>query len=288
MLSYLHSFHAGNFADVLKHSISRYILNYLTEKPKALVYIDTHSGVGGFELSHSEMQKTQEYLNGIAKLWPLLNTTENAPAVPEMVADYLDLVALFNQQNHAEDLAFYPGSPWFAKQILRDHDRLNLFELHPREFKNLQNNMVNDRRIKITQSDGFQAYNSLFPPPQRRGYLLMDPPYEVKTDYQTAVQSLIKAHKKFAVGCYALWYPVVDRARIDQLEKQLIDSGIRNIQLFELAIDKDENKGMTASGMIVINPPWKLKQAAEESLPFLVQQLAPKNGFYRCLQLVDE
>jgi len=283
MLSYLHSFHAGNFADVLKHSISAHILNYLTEKPKPVFYLDTHSGTAAFALQDDEAQKTQEYINGIEKLWNL--SEEELTKSPGLVKDYVELIKAFNFTHNLET---YPGSPWFAKAILREQDRLSLFELHPREFKTLLQNIRGDRRIKAFQKDGFQACMSQLPPKERRGYVLMDPPYEVKQDYQTATQTLIKAHKKFATGTYALWYPVVDRYRIEQVEKDFINSGVKNIQLFELGIAEDREQGMTASGMIVINPPWTLMQQAKESLPFLAKTLADKSGHYRCIQLVAE
>jgi len=283
MLSYLHSFHAGNFADVLKHSVSAHILGYLTDKPKPVFYLDTHSGTGAFSLQENEAQKTQEYLNGIAKLWDLPKS--EIKELPGLVKDYLELIKDFNLTN---DLQTYPGSPWFAKTILREHDRLSLFELHPREFKSLLQNIRGDRRIKAFQKDGFHACVSQLPPKERRGYVLMDPPYEVKQDYQTATDTLIKAHAKFATGTYALWYPVVDRYRIDKIEKDFIKSGIKNIQLFELGIAEDKENGMTSSGMIVINPPWTLMKQAQEALPYLAKKLADKNGRYRCIQLVEE
>ncbi len=283
MLSYLHSFHAGNFADVLKHSISAHILDYLTEKPKPFFYLDTHSGTAAFSLLHDEAQKTQEYLNGIDKLWRL--PKEQQATLPELLKNYLELVSEFNPQ---PELTTYPGSPWFAKQIMREQDRLNLFELHPREFKTLLQNIRGDRRIKAFQKDGFHACLSQLPPKERRGYVLMDPPYEVKDDYITATRSLIKAHAKFATGTYALWYPVVDRYRIDEIEAQFKASKIRNIQLFELGIKADNEKGMTSSGMIVINPPWTLMKAAQDALPILAELLGGKNGFYRVEQLVEE
>ncbi|WP_319557489.1 23S rRNA (adenine(2030)-N(6))-methyltransferase RlmJ [Thiomicrorhabdus sp.] len=279
MLSYLHSFHAGNFADVLKHLVSSQILSYLTQKPKPLFYLDTHSGSGGFQLQGSEAQKNREFLNGIGKLWQLNET------LPQAVQQYLELIQTFNP---GEELQLYPGSPWFAQTLLREHDRANLFELHPREYQNCLANFGKDRRFKVFNKDGFHACISQLPPKEKRGYILMDPPYEVKDDYDTAVNTLIKAYKKFAIGTYALWYPVVERRRIDRIEKLFKDSGIRNIQLFELGIAKDSDKGMTSSGMIVINPPWTLKQTMQETLPFLADRLAGAKGSFRIQQLADE
>jgi 23S rRNA (adenine2030-N6)-methyltransferase len=282
MLSYRHSFHAGNFADVLKHSVTVQILKYLTLKPKPIYYLDTHSGAGAFTLSDNEAQKNREYENGIGQLWPLLDELENCPG---LVKDYLETVQQFNPQT---ELQTYPGSPWFAQHLLRAQDRLDFFDLHPNESQILRKNFAGDKRIHVYPKDGFHACMSQLPPKEKRGYVLMDPPYEIKTDYAKAVETLIKAHKKFANATYALWYPVVERHRIQSMEKAFIDSGIRNIQLFELGIAKDGDQGMTASGMIVIHPPWKLMETLQAGLPFLSERLGGARGHYRAEQLVPE
>ena len=286
MLSYQHGFHAGNFADVLKHIVSVQILTYLNQKEKPYFYLDTHSGSGGYRLDSEQANKTGEHQNGIARLWGKNNLS---PAID----DYLKTVANFNQEcDTSADLNFYPGSPWFAQHLLRTHDRGSLFELHPNEFKALiahsRHHRGECKKIKLFNEDGFQACLSQLPPKERRGFILMDPPYEVKSDYEHAVTTLIKAHKKFATGTYALWYPVVERHRIDKMEKQFKDSGIQNIQLFEFGIAGDQETGMQSAGMIVINPPWTLMQTMQATLPQLKQHLAPQTGHYRCQQLVAE
>lgn len=288
MLSYQHGFHAGNFADVLKHMVSLQVLHYFNQKDKPYFYLDTHAGSGGYNLNSAQANKTAEFANGIGKLWEYVNTKN----IPEAIRDYLKAVESFNLVCHSKMLNFYPGSPWFAQYFLREQDRGSLFELHPAEFKNLIEHSRHHRgecqRIKLFQDNGFQACLSQLPPKERRGFVMMDPPYEVKEDYNTAVQTLIKAHKKFATGTFALWYPVVERARIKKMEKQFIDSGIKNIQLFELGIDADTAKGMQSAGMIIINPPWTLMNSMQQALPFLAEQLAPQTAHFRCLQLVDE
>ncbi|MCF7501080.1 23S rRNA (adenine(2030)-N(6))-methyltransferase RlmJ [Pseudoalteromonas sp. L1] len=279
MLSYRHSFHAGNPADVVKHLVLAEVLKYQTIKDKPLDYIDTHSGAGFFELAGSDAQKTQEYLEGIAKLWQ--HRSEHSA-----LNEYIELIKSFNQQG---DLDFYPGSPKIAEHFLRRQDKGWFFELHPRDLELLQNNMQGKRSIRVRGENGFQGLVGLLPPASRRACVLIDPPYEIKADYDTVVNTIIKAYKRFATGTYMIWYPVVDRERIDRMEAGLIDSGVRNIQLFELATEADtEVHGMTASGMIVINPPWKLKQTMDAILPELVQLLAQNSGFYRSEQLVDE
>lgn len=282
MLSYHHAYHAGNFADVLKHSITIHILNYMMQKPKPVFYLDTHAGTGAYALNTDEALKNKEFDNGIGKLWP---QRESLSKLPNLISEYLKQINHFNPSN---ELCHYPGSPWLAQQLLREQDRLALYELHPQAFKALSENFANDKRIKAYQSDGFQACLSQLPPKERRGLVLMDPPYEIKQDYQMVAETLIKAHKKFATGTYVLWYPVVDRFRIKALTNQFIQSGIRNIVLFELGINKDGEKGMTSSGMIVINPPWTLVKTVKEALPFLAQTLAGNKGQFSIKQLVDE
>ena len=280
MLSYRHSFHAGNFADVLKHTVATSIINYMLKKDKPLCYLDTHSGCGAYSLQSSEALKTNEFNNGIVPLWGHTD-------LPAPVAAYLEQVVEFNAQSKLE---FYPGSPSIALQMLRDRDRLFLFELHPNEFTNMRENFSGNRQIKMANSDGLKGLIANMPPKERRGFVLIDPSYEIKSEYLEVVDTLIQAHKRFATGTYALWYPVVNRHTIDQMERDLINSGIKNMQLFELGISADSSeKGMTSSGMIVINPPWNLQKEMQDSLPFLAETLGQNGqGFYRIETLVAE
>jgi 23S rRNA (adenine2030-N6)-methyltransferase len=255
------------------------VLGYQTIKDKPLDYIDTHSGAGFFELAAPDAQKTQEYQDGIEKLWQ--HTSQHSA-----LNDYIELIKSFNE---SASLAFYPGSPKIAEHFLRRQDKGWFFELHPRDLVLLEENMQGKRSIRVRGENGFAGLIGLLPPASRRACVLIDPPYEIKDDYNTVVQTIVKAHQRFATGTYMIWYPVVDRERIDNMEQGLIDAGIRNIQLFELGTEADtEVHGMTASGMIVINPPWKLKQAMDDVLPELVSLLSKPSGFYRSEQLVAE
>jgi len=252
----------------------------MLKKDKPFCYLDTHSGCGAYSLDSNEALKTNEFSNGIGPLWGRTD-------LPDPVADYLEQVTEFNAQSQ---LNFYPGSPSIALQMLRDQDRMFLFELHPNEFTNMRENFSGNRQIKMANSDGLKGLIANMPPKERRGFVLIDPSYEIKTEYQQVVDTLIKAHKRFATGTYALWYPVVDRQTINTMERELIQSGIKNIQLFELGLSKDSmEKGMTSTGMIVINPPWTLKADMEASLPFLANTLGMHGeGFYRIETLVEE
>ncbi len=280
MLSYRHSFHAGNFADVLKHIILIQNLEYLTKKDQPLCCIDTHAGPGKYDLNGDYALKNREFDNGIGKLWQRTD-------LPDCVARYVSLVKRFNG---ADTLTRYPGSPLITKQLLRDKDRLCLFELHTTEIKLLTLEAKKDRRISVIHADGLTGCVNLLPPFERRGLVLIDPSYEIKSDYQQVVASLIAMHKRFATGTYALWYPVIDRSRNQKLELAIKNAGIKNIQLFELGLRADSNEhGMTATGMIVINPPWTLAAEMNRVLPWLAEVLGHNGeGFYRVQTLADE
>ncbi len=280
MLSYQHAYHAGNYADVLKHITLIQTLKYLKAKGKPVCYIDTHAGSGDYKLNSAEAQKNQEFLGGIGNLW-------QRDGLPACVADYVNLIKDFN---HSEQLSHYPGSPLIASQLLGDRDRLFLYELHTAESRLLNDAVKRDKRIKAFRADGLMDSLGLLPPKENRGLILIDPSYEVKTEYQTVVDALKAMHKRFATGCYCLWYPVVARKRNQYMERALQASGIKNIQLFELGIQLDSDEhGMTASGMIVINPPWTLLNDMQQVLPWLAETLGEnQQGHYRIEQLVRE
>ncbi|MCE3253170.1 MAG: rRNA ((2030)-N(6))-methyltransferase RlmJ [Cellvibrio sp.] len=280
MLSYRHGFHAGNFADVLKHTVLVHMLEYMTQKDKPLRIIDTHAGAGVYKLNGPQAQKNREFDNGIGQLW-------GGEQPPAALARYLELVRTVNGGGQ---LQLYPGSPLIAQTLMRPIDRLFLHELHPADFQFLRDCMRDDKRIRVEHEDGFTSLQALLPPPDRRALVLIDPSYEVKNDYQHLIKQLIQAHKRFATGTYAIWYPVVLRQRIDEMELALKKSGIKNIQLLEFGLQADNPEhGMTSSGMIVINPPWTLWGAMEATLPWLVDHLSENDaGFYRLEQLVAE
>jgi 23S rRNA (adenine2030-N6)-methyltransferase len=280
MLSYRHSFHAGNFADVLKHLILIRILEHLRKKDKPFCCIDTHAGPGQYALDEDYALKNREFENGISKLW-------QRDDLPECVADYVNIIKQFN---NSDRLTHYPGSPLIIKQLLRIQDRLFLYELHSTEITFLTAAINKDRRIKVFHADGLHSCIGLLPPNERRGLVLIDPSYEIKNDYAQVTEALIKMHKRFAGGIYALWYPVVERSRIQELERTIQTSGIKNVQLFELGIKADTGAyGMTSSGMIVVNPPWTLASDMQQALPVLADILGNNGeGFYRIQELAAE
>ncbi|EGZ7300374.1 23S rRNA (adenine(2030)-N(6))-methyltransferase RlmJ [Escherichia coli] len=244
MLSYRHSFHAGNHADVLKHTVQSLIIESLKEKDKPFLYLDTHAGAGRYQLGSEHAERTGEYLEGIARIWQ----QDDLPAELEA---YINVVKHFNRSGQ---LRYYPGSPLIARQLLREQDS----------------------RARVEKADGFQQLKAKLPPVSRRGLILIDPPYEMKTDYQAVVSGIAEGYKRFATGTYALWYPVVLRQQIKRMIHDLEATGIRKILQIELAVLPDsDRRGMTASGMIVINPPWKLEQQMNNVLPWLHSKLVP-------------
>jgi len=279
MLSYRHAFHAGNHADVLKHALLVQVLAYLKQKDKPLLFVDTHAGAGLYDLASPWAQKNREFDTGIGRLL-------QCGSLPAGLQAY---VALIRSLNPRRSLQRYPGSPWLAAELLRPQDRARLFELHPAECEALRALFRADRRIKVEQQDGFNALAPLLPPPQRRALVLIDPPYEVKRDYATAVSALQAAWRRFPAGVYLLWYPVVRRASVERLERDLTSSGLRDVLLAELAVAPASGGGMQASGLIMVNPPWTLKPELESLLGFLAATLGRDGqGGYRLEVLVGE
>ncbi|HDR1027676.1 TPA: 23S rRNA (adenine(2030)-N(6))-methyltransferase RlmJ [Pasteurella multocida] len=268
MLSYRHSFHAGNHADVLKHLVLMLIIENLQQKEKGFYYLDTHAGVGRYRLFSEEAEKTAEFEQGIARLW-------QRDDLPEEVARYIELIKQVNYGGKA--LRYYAGSPLIAAKMLRPQDRALLTELHPSDYPLLRNNFKEFDNVTTKRDNGFQQLKATLPPKERRGLVLIDPPYELKEDYDLVVNAIEEGYKRFATGIYAIWYPVVLRQQTKRILKGLEKTGIRKILQIELAVRPDsDQRGMTASGMIVINPPWTLTQQMQNILPYLTNVLVPE------------
>ena len=280
MLSYRHSYHAGNHADVLKHIVLTLCINSLKEKEKPFLYLDTHSGAGRYLLQSEHSEKTGEYLSGINLIWQQSET-------PELLSTYLSVLKRYNP---FDNLKYYLGSPLIAKQLLREQDKINLTELHPTDYPLLRQEFSKDKRARVLREDGFSQLKSKLPPESRRGIVLIDPSYEIKDDYQKIPKALLEAYKRFATGIYLIWYPVVSRTQTQKMIDEIVNLGIKKISQFEFAIKPDNNqKGMTASGMIVINPPWKLQQQMQTIMPWLKNTLdTEKTGNYFIKELVPE
>ena len=279
MLSYRHAFHAGNFADVLKHCVLSLVLDYMTRKEKGFCYIDSHSGAGMYQLADEYSQKTGEYKDGIEKII-------NDKDAPEPLECYLSLI---NSLNLNSELDVYPGSPGIAKAFVRRQDSSHLFELHPTDIQHLEDFCQRWRKVFVKQSDGYQGVLGLLPPPSRRGVVLIDPPYELKEDYQKAVKTIIKAYSKFSTGTYILWYPVVKRELVEQMSKIFTASSIKNVLQVEFCLEEDTDEyGMTGTGLFIVNPPWQLSQQLEEILPYMKTKLGNNESHYTLTQLIAE
>ncbi|MCU4674893.1 23S rRNA (adenine(2030)-N(6))-methyltransferase RlmJ [Catenovulum sp. 2E275] len=268
MLSYRHSFHAGNHADVLKHLVQLGVIEKLKQKNKPFVYLDTHSGRGIYDLASDEANKTSEYKQGIEQL------LSQHSGRPELVQNYLDLLGVDKQGNCSQ----YLGSPELARLSLRDTDSLVLMELHNNEIRLLKQNMRADERVSVHHRDGFEGLGACVPPKPARGLVLIDPAYEVKQDYQQVVKQVSAAYKKWATGIYLIWYPVLASSRdySHSLIKQLSAQGFKNMLKIELAVsEQQQDFGMHGSGMLVINAPFQLdlqiKQVTDWLLPLLAQ-----------------
>jgi 23S rRNA (adenine2030-N6)-methyltransferase len=281
MFSYRHGFHAGNHADVLKHAIQIALLRYMARKDKAYWYVDTHAGAGAYSLTDGFAAKREEFNGGWGRLWgggAVGGVVAPTTATPALITDYLDQVAAMNPDGQ---LAFYPGSPYIAWQLLREQDRMRLFELHPTEIDILTDNFARtDKRTLIAKADGFDALRSVMPPASRRALTLIDPSYEDKNDYARTLASVADAMKRFATGVYAVWYPIVSRAESAAFPTQLRALGAASWLHATLQISgpSADGFGLHGSGMFVINPPFNLEGLLQEALPWLCDTLAEDDG----------
>lgn len=263
MLSYQHSYHAGNFADVHKHLILSRLLEALQRKDKPFCYFETHAGRGRYNLTEAEAQKTAEYRQGIGRLW------EQAQ-IPDLARPYL---AAIQELNPHAPLRYYPGSPAVAHRWLRDQDRMQLMELHPQEVQPLRELFRGDRRVGVHQRDGFEGVLALTPPPEKRGLVLIDPSYELKEDYRQLPQWVDKLFQRWSSAVCAIWYPLLPQGRHQLLLRGLEQSGLRKILVAELEVSAPGETGMYGSGMAVVNAPWQLDQELEQLMPWLAAEL---------------
>jgi 23S rRNA (adenine2030-N6)-methyltransferase len=269
MLSYLHGYHAGNHADVLKHTVLTAALARLVAKDKPLRYIDTHAGAGGYELRTAAAMKNREYENGVGKLW-------DAVQAPEAVTRWLALARRYNGDGA---LKRYPGSPWLAKQSLRPSDDLFLFELHPAEHRALKNACDGDRRTKVLRDDGLTASIGLVPPPSKRALVLVDPSYELRDEHRDVIGAVTKLHARFATGTLLIWYPVIERRWVERYERALRAADVGEFSTYELCVARERRGGgLTGSGVFVFNPPWQLDEELEAALPWLTERLGIDDG----------
>jgi len=287
MFSYRHGFHAGNHADVLKHMVLVAVLKHLMAKPTAVTTVDTHAGAGLYRLDSDFAGTSGEAQEGIVKLL----ASPLAAEPPPLLADYLEMLAGFNPSGK---MKVYPGSPFVTHALMREdpRDRLWLFELHPTDSKALVGHveqMEKKRHVVVKREDGFEGVRALLPPPSRRGLVLVDPSYEIKSDYQRVAGCLQESLKKFATGTYMIWYPVIPRPEAHELPrrlKTLANQAGKPWLHATLSIgqpphdpgEKNDRPGLVASGVFLVNPPFTLKASLQQVLPQLVEVLGRGRG----------
>jgi 23S rRNA (adenine2030-N6)-methyltransferase len=267
-MNYRHGYHAGNFADVLKHLALCELLRLLTAKDKKLFVLDTHAGAGGYDLSGNQARHTGEAEMGIVRL-----ATASRTGMPAAVARYLAAVAAYDRKfGPATDRPRrYPGSPRLIRGALRPGDRFVACELHPQEALLLKREFAGDRAVDVRQADGYKALKAVLPPVERRGLVLIDPPFEVTDEHEHLLRALRQGVRRFATGCYAVWYPIKDEMAV---------AFVRELAAFkplvlELRIDGIAPGKLAACGLAVVNPPWRFEEAMREALPWIAEQLGP-------------
>ncbi|MTI43658.1 23S rRNA (adenine2030-N6)-methyltransferase [Roseibium hamelinense] len=272
-MNYRHAFHAGNLGDVLKHAVLARIIVYLQKKDKPFRVIDTHAGIGLYDLTSDETQRTGEWQRGIGKVYG----AEMPEAVRTLLAPWLDVVAAHNTGTHT--LERYPGSPVLTRSLLRKGDRLTLTELHPADFQTLSALFAGDYQVKTIHLDGWLALNGFLPPKEKRGLVIVDPAYEATDEFDRMSEAVIKGWKKWPGGIYALWYPLKDRTAIERMFEALEGAGIRNVLRLELATGiSTKTSSMLGSGMAIINPPFTLQGDMKQILPWLKTALGGAEG----------
>jgi 23S rRNA (adenine2030-N6)-methyltransferase len=267
MLSYRHAFHAGNHADVLKHYVFSLVLDYFNQKDKPYWAVDTHAGAGMYALGGEFAQKNAEFESGIARLVAAKN-------LPESLENFVKIIKCFNKNNKLE---FYPGSPKITEALLRRDDKLRLFELHPSDYKLLAENFSGKgSQTKIELQDGFSGIKACLPPPTKRAVILIDPPYELKEDYQRVVDCIQDSLKRFATGTYMVWYPLLQRPEPAKMIEDLTRLNTPNWLHVSMSIHapSSEGFGMHGSGLFIINPPYILPSTLNETMSVLTKLLA--------------
>lgn len=277
MLSYQHAYHAGNFADVHKHVVLLRLLRGLQVKPSPLCYVDAHAGCGLYDLRSDKAQKTAEFVAGVQKLWRVKN-------LPPVLSDY---IACLRDFNGSAELNTYPGSPALVGAQLRDNDRAVLLELHPKESRALREHFRGNKRIAIHARNCYEGLPALLPPGIPRGLVLLDPSYEVKTEYDGIVKLLQSAQRRWPTAVYLLWYPLLREARHRHLLKQVQISGIRNV-LHSQLIFNSVTSGMVGSGLLIVSPPWQCEMEIKESGDHLAKLLGDGNGEHSLKWLIPE
>ncbi|KQS96660.1 MULTISPECIES: 23S rRNA (adenine(2030)-N(6))-methyltransferase RlmJ [unclassified Rhizobium] len=266
-MNYRHIYHAGNFADVLKHAVLARLVVYMGQKDKAFRVLDTHAGIGLYDLSSEEAQKTGEWRDGIGRI-----LDADIPARAKTVLEpYLTAVRDLNPDG---GLTLYPGSPKLTRMLMRPQDRLSAMELHPDDYETLHRLFDGDFQSRITELDGWLALGAHLPPKEKRGIVLVDPPFEISGEYERLADGLAKAYRRFSGGTFCLWYPLKQGAPIREFHEALKALEIPKMLCAELSVRSDrDTTGLSGSGLIIVNPPFTLKEELDVILPLLKDKL---------------
>jgi len=284
-MNYRHAFHAGNHADVLKHAVLSRILAYLNAKPKPYRVIDTHAGTGLYDLGAEEAVRSPEWREGIARIV----AAAPPPDVARLLAPYLSAVTAANHGiDPREKLLHYPGSPFLARHLMRPDDRLTGVELHPADHALLAETFARDRRVKVIRLDGWLALGAQVPPKERRGIVLVDPPFEEARDWTRLVTGLVKAHARWPTGLYLLWYPIKRDAPVEALHAGLAAAGIARMLAAELVVRDPGASGLAGSGLVIVNAPYTLAGELERLLPWLADTLGGPSASHRLMVLAAD
>lgn len=299
-MNYRHAYHAGNFADVVKHAVLARLIVHLQKKDAAFRVIDTHAGVGLYDLAAGEAEKTGEWRGGVGRLLPSVPSgsartgREAPPRTPDRSSAPLDpdvaaLLAPFWSAVRAANglppdpagappdgpLEHYPGSPLIARHLLRRQDRLTLTELHPADFQRLSALFAGDIQVKTIELDGWLAVKSFLPPKERRGLVLIDPPFEEPGEFRRMVDAMVEARRRFAPGTLMLWYPIKDETELRGFHEAVVETGLRKILRIDLRVARVEpGRGLTGCGLLIVNPPWTLDAELARLVPALAAVMA--------------
>jgi len=267
-MNYRHAFHAGNFADVFKHTILIGLLDALKQKAAPFCYFDTHAGAGKYDLRGVQAEKTGEAADGVLRLL-------DVKSPPPLLQSYLDLLRSLNPQDAAAGIAFYPGSPLIATSVMRDTDRAVLCELQPDEAAQLKKLFAHDARVGVHQRDGYAALGALVPPKERRGLVLIDPPFEAQDEEFLAIEAaLATAYSRWPTGIYAIWYPIKLREQTRPFHRWFVSQKIGKTLVVELLRQPDDSAlRLNGCGMVIVNPPWQFDQHLRRLMPVLQDRL---------------
>lgn len=278
-MNYRHAFHAGNHADVLKHLVLCRIIALLSRKEAPFAYLDTHAGVGLYDLRGDQASRTGEWLEGIAKLW-------QADNIPEPLSDYLEIIRAMNPDG---ELRHYPGSPELARLLSREQDRLHLNEKHPEDGRLLKENMRGDRRVAVHLGEGWHVPRALLPTQEKRVLMLIDPPFEKDDELERCAESLTDAIGRMRQAIVAIWYPIKDLRQLRQFFRGVEKSGAPKVLRVELYVHStDDPQRLNGSGLVISNPPWGLEDELTKLLPWLAAKLGQSQGGSRLDWIIEE